>query len=73
MDKNQKLGRISAKSAFIISGALIALGVALIVTNTALTIAFNVGIAILVVGAAIIVLAKNRPYRLASEGFSSSK
>jgi len=73
VNKNKKVGRISAKAAFIISGAVIALGIVLIVTNVALTVAFNVGIALLVVGAAIIVLAKNRPYQLASERFSHSE
>jgi len=73
VNKNRKVGRISAKAAFIISCGVIAIGVVLMVTNLALTVAFNVGIALLVVGAAIIVLAKNQPYKLASERFSSSK
>ena len=67
MKRRKTIATINAIAARIISGAIIAIGVVLLVTNVAMTIPFNMGLALLVLGAAIIVLAQRHPLKLATE------
>jgi hypothetical protein len=67
MKMKKTVATINATTARIISGAIIAIGVVLLVTNAVMTTPFIMGIALLIIGVAIIVLAKRHPLKLATE------
>ena len=64
MKRNKRVATISANAALIISGGIIAIGVVLVVTGEALSTAFNMGIALMLLGAVLIVLARRHPLKL---------
>jgi F0F1-type ATP synthase assembly protein I len=67
MKMKKTVATINATAARIISGAIIAIGVVLLVTNAVMTTPFIMGIALLIIGVAIIVLAKRHPLKFATE------
>ena len=67
MKKGRTITTINAKAARIVSGAIIAIGIVQLVTNAVMTTQFIMGIALLIIGAAIIVLAQRYPLKLTTE------
>jgi hypothetical protein len=59
--------KINATVTRIISGAIIAVGISMLISNAVMTTSFIMGIALSIMGAAIIVLAQRQPLKLASE------
>ena len=67
MKKEKTIATINARTARIISGAIIAIGIVQLVTNTIMSIPFNMGIALLIIGVTIILLSQRFPLKLVSE------
>ena len=67
MKSNRTTLRINVTAIRIISGAIIAVGISMLITNTVMTTPFIMGIALSILGAAIIVLARRSPLKLVSE------
>jgi len=67
MGTNRTTLRINATVARIISGAIIAIGISMLLTNTVMTTSFIMGIALSILGAAIIVLAQRYPLKPVAE------
>jgi len=67
MKRKKTIATINARAARIISGAIIAIGIVQLVTNTIMTIPFNMGIALLIIGVAIIILAQRFPLKFVAE------
>ena len=67
MKKEKTIATINAQAARIISGTIIAIGIIQLVTNTIMSTPFNMGIALLIIGVAIIVLAQRFPLKLVAE------
>ncbi|MFC2024681.1 hypothetical protein ACFLTJ_03840 [Chloroflexota bacterium] len=67
MKKEKTIATINSKAARIISGALLAIGIVLLLTNAVMTTPFNMGIALLIIGVTIIVLAQRFPLKLVAE------
>ena len=67
MKRKKTIATIGATAARVISGALIAIGIVLLVTDAVMTTPFIMGIALLIIGAAILISAQRNPLKLASE------
>jgi len=67
MKSNKITLRIKATAARIIGVAIIAAGIGLLINNMVMTTPFIMGIALLIVGAAIIVLARNNTLKTAAD------
>ena len=67
MKIKKKVATINATAARVISGAIIAIGIVLLVTNAITTTPFIMGLALLILGSAIIVLAQRYPLKLATD------
>ena len=67
MKRKKVVATINTRAARIISGAIIAIGIVQLVTNSVMTTSFNMGIALLIIGVAIIVLAQRFPLKLVAE------
>ena len=59
--------RINASATRVISGAIIAVGISMLITNAIMTTPVILGIALSILGAAIIVLAQNNPLKPTTE------
>ena len=71
MKRNGKIATINTTAARIISGGIIAIGIVLLATNATLTTAFNMGIALIILGVTMIILAKRYPLKLTTEKLST--
>lgn len=61
MKSKRNTYRINAVSTIIISGAIIAVGISMLMTNSLMTTPFIMGIAVSILGVAIILLAQRSP------------
>ena len=59
--------QIDATAARIISGVIIAVGISMLITNTAMTTPFIMGIALSILGTAIVVLVQRHPVILVTK------
>lgn len=67
MKRKKTIATINVTAARIISGAIIAIGIVLLVTDAIMSTPFIMGIALLILGVAIIILAQRYPLKLAME------
>ena len=67
MKSNRTTLRINATAIRIVSGAIIAVGISMLITNAVLSTPFIMGIALSILGAATIVLAQRNPLETATD------
>lgn len=71
MKRKKTIATINVTAARIISGAIIAIGIVLLVTAAIMSTPFIMGIALQILGVAIIILAQRYPLKLAMEKMKS--